>query len=84
VGRLKGSSFAIWFLVSFCAPFIGVIAAVCYRRDDEELRRQCPSCHKVLKLHDAVCMSCGEELDFPEVALASERATRFRPVRSSS
>jgi hypothetical protein len=26
----------------------------------------------VIKLHDAVCMSCGEELDFPEYALASE------------
>jgi hypothetical protein len=84
VARMKGSSFAIWFLVSFCAPFIGLMAAVCYRRDDEELRRQCPRCHKVLKLHDAVCMRCGEELDFPEVALASERATTFSQLRSSS
>jgi hypothetical protein len=84
VGRMKGSSFAMWFLVSFCAPFVGLAAALFYRWDNAELRRQCPSCHKVIKLHDAVCMRCGEELAFPEVALASERATRLRQVRSSS
>ena len=84
VGRIKGSSFAIWFLVSFCVPFIGLLTAVCYRWDRDELRRQCPSCGKVLKLHDAVCMRCGEELEFPEVALASERAATLRQVRSPS
>ena len=40
----------------------GVLAAVCYRWDKEELRRQCPGCGRVLKLHDTVCMACGEEL----------------------
>jgi hypothetical protein len=84
VGRIKGSSFAIWFLVSFCVPFIGLLTAVCYRWDRDELRRQCPSCGKVLKLHDAVCMRCGEELEFPEVAVASERAAALRQVRSPS
>jgi hypothetical protein len=84
VGRIKGSSFGIWFLVSFCVPFIGLAAAAFYRWDNEELRRVCPSCHNVLKLHDAVCMRCGEELEFPEVALASERATRLRQARSTS
>jgi hypothetical protein len=73
VGRIKGSSFVIWFLVSFCVPFIGLVAALCYRWDRDELRRQCPSCGKVVKLHDAVCTNCGEELEFPEFALASER-----------
>ena len=37
VGRMKGSSFVIWFLVSFCVPFIGLVAAVCYRWDRDEL-----------------------------------------------
>jgi hypothetical protein len=74
VGRIKGSSFTIWFLVSFCVPFIGLLAAVCYRWDRDELRRQCPRCRKVIKLHDAVCVRCGEELVFPAVAIASERA----------
>jgi hypothetical protein len=25
-----------------------------------------------VKLHDAICTSCGTELDFPEVAIAPE------------
>jgi peptidoglycan/LPS O-acetylase OafA/YrhL len=76
VGRMKGSSFFIWFLVSFCIPFLGLIAAVCYRWEDRELRRQCPSCRRVVKLHDAVCTNCGYELEFPDVAIASEAAMR--------
>jgi hypothetical protein len=76
VGRMKGSSFFIWFLVSFCVPFLGLLTAVCYRRDDRELRRQCPGCGRVLKLHDAVCTSCGTELEFPEVAIAPEATMR--------
>ncbi len=47
VGKLKGSSFFIWFLVSFSIPFIGLLAAVLYRYDTQELRRQCPECGKV-------------------------------------
>jgi len=78
VGRYKGSSFWMWFLVAFCVPFLGLLAAVCYRWDSRELRRLCPHCDAVLKLHDAVCMHCGEELDFPEVAVASEESSRLR------
>jgi hypothetical protein len=74
VGRIKGSSFAMWFLISFCVPFIGLVAALLWRYDNEELRRQCPNCGRVVKLYDAVCMACGDELEFPEVALASEAA----------
>lgn len=70
IGRIKGGSFFIWFLVSACVPGLGVIAALLYRWDDRELRRQCPGCGRVLKLHDAVCTNCGEELAFPEVAVA--------------
>ncbi len=76
VGRLKGSSFVLWFLISACIPFIGLLTAVCYRWDNQELRRQCPGCGKVVKLHDAVCLRCGHELEFPEVAIASEAAVR--------
>jgi hypothetical protein len=72
VGRIKGSSFGLWFLVSGTIPFLGLIAAVCYRNDKDELRRQCRHCGKLVKLHDAVCMSCGAELEFPDVAIASE------------
>jgi hypothetical protein len=76
VGRMKGSSFFIWFLISFCVPFLGLLTAVCYRWEDRELRRQCPSCNRVVKLHDAVCTNCGTELEFPDVAIASESALR--------
>jgi hypothetical protein len=72
IGRIKGSSFALWFLISGLVPFFGLLTAICYRYDSEELRRQCPGCGRVLKLHDAICTSCGTELEFPEVAIASE------------
>jgi hypothetical protein len=80
IGRIKGSSFFVWFLVSGLIPFIGLITAICYRFDDQELRRQCPQCGRVVKLHDAVCMRCGEELEFPDVAIAPEAAMRSRPA----
>jgi hypothetical protein len=76
IGRVKGSSFVVWFLISACVPFIGLLAAVCYRWDNRELRRQCPNCGKVVKLHDALCTRCGTELEFPEVAIASEQSVR--------
>lgn len=66
IGRLKGSSFWIWFLISGLIPFIGLAAAVLYRVEDEELRRECPSCGKVVKLYDALCTRCGAELEYPE------------------
>jgi hypothetical protein len=72
VGKIKGSSFFIWFLISFCVPFIGLLAALAYRWERDELRRQCPGCGRVVKLHDALCTRCGAELDFPEVAIAPE------------
>jgi hypothetical protein len=76
VGRLKGSSFLVWFLISALIPFLGLLAALCYRWEDRELRRQCPRCGRVLKLHDAKCMRCGHELEFPDVAIASEATVR--------
>ena len=72
VGRVKGSSFILWFLISGFLPVIGLIAALFYRYERDEPRRQCPRCGKVLKLYDQVCMGCGYDLDFPEAALPSE------------
>lgn len=83
VGRIKGGSFLLWFLISACVPFLGLLAAICYRFDNQELRRECPGCGKVLKLHDAVCMRCGAELEFPEVAIASEMEVRQRRAAAS-
>ena len=80
VGRMKGSSFLLWFLISGSIPFLGLLTAICYRREDAELRRQCPGCGKVVKLHDALCMRCGTELEFPDVAIAPEAAMRGGPA----
>jgi hypothetical protein len=76
VGRMKGSSFWIWFLISGLVPFFGLLAAVFSRREDRELRRTCPGCGRVVKLHDALCTRCGTELEYPDVAIASEAAAR--------
>ncbi len=84
VGRLKGGSFVLWFLISGCIPFLGLLAAVCYRWDNQELRRECPGCGRVVKLHDAVCMRCGAELEFPDVAIASEMSVRQRMAAGGS
>ncbi|MBV9339185.1 MAG: hypothetical protein JO262_16465 [Solirubrobacterales bacterium] len=82
VGRMKGSSFFVWFLISGLIPFLGLLAAVCYRWDSRELRRQCPSCGRVVKLHDTLCTRCGTDLDFPDVAIASEESARQRLAAS--
>ncbi len=78
IGRMKGSSFWLWFLISGLVPFAGLLAAIFFRWEDRELRRRCPECGRVVKLHDALCMACGAELEFPEVAIASEAAMRRR------
>jgi len=68
VGRIKGSSFVLWFLISAIVPGIGLAAALLYRYDTEEPERPCPRCGKVVKLHDALCTRCGQELEFPAEA----------------
>jgi hypothetical protein len=72
VGKIKGSSFWMWFLISGAVPFFGLLAAIAYRFERDELRRQCPNCGRVTKIYDAVCVRCGEELDYPEVAVQPE------------
>ena len=72
VGRIKGSSFFLWFLISALIPFFGLLAAVLYRYDRDEPRKQCPRCGKTLKYYDQVCMRCGLDLEFPEAALPPE------------
>jgi len=75
VGKLKGSSFFIWFIVATVIPVIGLLTAIVYRSERDELRRQCPTCGRVCKLYDALCVRCGTELEFPDRALASENET---------
>lgn len=76
VGRAKGSSFVLWFLISMIVPVIGLIAALAYRWDRDEPRRQCPQCGSLRKIHDAMCTNCGAELEFPDQVLPPESAVR--------
>jgi hypothetical protein len=77
IGKIKGSSFFVWFLISAIPPFIGLIAAVLYRDEYKELYRRCPTCGKVVALHDALCTRCGTELEFPQ-------ATPAQPVEPAA
>jgi hypothetical protein len=74
VGKIKGSSAILWFLIGAAVPVLGLVCAVLYRSERDELRRQCPTCGKVVKLHDAMCMRCGTDLEFPERAIEPESA----------
>jgi hypothetical protein len=87
VGKIKGSSFWLWFLISAAFPVIGVLCAVLYRQDNEELRRTCPGCGRVVKLHDALCTRCGSELEYPdddhEILASVNGARRIEAARDA-
>ncbi len=68
IGRIKGSSFWIWFLVGAAVPLLGTLAAVLYRNERALPRRMCPGCGASLAIHDQVCMRCGLDLPPPEFA----------------
>jgi hypothetical protein len=72
VGKIKGSSFMLWFLISGAVPIFGLITAIVYRFERDELRRQCPNCGRVTKIYDALCTRCGQEFEFPDIAIAPE------------
>jgi uncharacterized paraquat-inducible protein A len=76
IGKLKGSSFWIWFLVGLVLPLLGTLAAVFYRNERDEPLRQCPECGNVVRLHEQVCTRCGRDLEWPEeaAAVAGERS----------
>jgi hypothetical protein len=74
IGKIKGSSFAIWFLIGFAVPFLGTLAAVFHRWESQELKRRCEECGNVVSMSDQVCMRCGRDLEFPSEVLAPRRA----------
>lgn len=67
-GRAKGSSFLLWFAISAGVPLFGFIASIVYPGQQHELRRRCETCNAVLPITDTMCMRCGTDLPFPEVA----------------
>ncbi len=84
VGKIKGGSFWLWFLISGLVPFLGLIAALAYRYERDELRRRCPQCGRVRKAYDAVCTRCGAELEYPETLIAPESWVREESSKGAS
>jgi hypothetical protein len=66
IGKLKGSSFFIWFLVGAALPVLGTIAAVLYRWERNEPRRQCDDCGRMMPVTDQVCRRCGADQGLPQ------------------
>jgi hypothetical protein len=66
VGRGKGSSFWVWFVISGVVPVIGLATALAYRRETEVALRRCPGCGRSRRIYDALCTICGTELEYPE------------------
>jgi hypothetical protein len=76
IGKSKGSSFFIWFLIGAIVPVLGLLTVIFYRRDKDEPERQCPTCHKALKLYVQVCPRCGTELYLPDPATVRHPGVR--------
>ena len=76
VGRIRGSSFWIWFLIGAVVPLLGLLAVVLYRVDKDEPERECPRCHKRLKLYVQVCPRCGTDLYLPDRAAVRHPGVR--------
>ena len=77
VGRHKGSSFLLWFLISAIVPFIGLVVAYVYRYETDEPLRLCPRCRRPNRIYDAIC-TCGQELDYPDEADIIEPSSELR------
>jgi biotin transporter BioY len=76
IGKSKGSSFWIWFLVGTVLPVLGLVAAFLFRFEKDEPERQCPTCHKAVKLYVQVCPRCGTDLYLPDPAAVRHPGVR--------
>ena len=47
IGKIKGSSFWIWFAIGFFLPILGLIAALLYHFERDEPKRRCQRCGAV-------------------------------------
>ena len=78
VALRKGSSPPVWFLISAVVPILGPIAALLYRRETEVPLRRCPGCGASLRIYDALCMSCGTDLSYPDESEIIEPTAAMR------
>ena len=66
IGRAKGSSFFIWFLVGTFLPVLGLIAVILYRYEKDDPLRPCPRCGHMHRIEVQVCRYCGEDMFLPD------------------
>jgi hypothetical protein len=72
IGRWKGSSFFIWFLIGAVLPLLGTLGALLWRFEDNEPKRRCEECGNVVPLYQQVCNHCGRYLEWPrELAVSN-------------
>jgi Zn ribbon nucleic-acid-binding protein len=71
IGRWKGSSFLLWFVIGAVVPLVGTIAALLWRFEDEEVHRACPECGHVMPLYQQVCNRCGADQEWPEEVVSA-------------
>lgn len=79
VGKYKGSSFTIWFVVGALLPVIGLIAAIASRTEKLDPRRECPNCGAIVGISNQVCLRCGEDLEYPTELVAPKGYTFADP-----
>jgi hypothetical protein len=72
IGKIKGSSFWIWFLIGFALPGLGTLAALLYRWEGREPTRRCEECGAIVAISDQVCMRCGRDQEWPEEPMAPQ------------
>ena len=66
IGKIKGSSFFIWFLIGFSVPVFGTLAAILYRFERDEPRRRCDECGFLMPITSQVCRRCGRDQEYPD------------------
>jgi hypothetical protein len=71
IGRWKGSSFVLWFLIGAVLPLLGTLAALLWRFERSEPTRTCDECGAVIPLYQQVCMRCGADQTWPNDELGS-------------
>ena len=79
VGRGKGMSFFIWFVIGGVLPLLGLVAVILARREQAEPERRCPRCGSVQKLYVQVCSTCGEDLYLPDPSEVRQGPDLRRP-----
>ena len=66
IGKVKGSSFFIWFLIGAALPILGTVAALLYRYERDEPRRRCDECGQMMPMSQQVCRRCGADQEAPQ------------------